>query len=124
MHQTGQIYRPPSEASVQRLEVTIGCSHNKCSFCTMYRKTPFRVALLEDVEADLKELHDRGEKITRIYLTNGESANFECLQTCENCGINPSVSAESGSTYLLRIHSESEGKVIRRIEVIEKCRLR
>ena len=38
----------------------------------MYRKTPFRVALLEDVEADLKELHDRGEKITRIYLTNGD----------------------------------------------------
>ena len=72
MHQTGQIYRPPSEASVQRLEVTKGCSHNKCSFCTMYRKTPFRVALLEDVEADLKELHDRGEKITRIYLTNGD----------------------------------------------------
>ena len=56
MHQTGQIYRPPSEASVQRLEVTIGCSHNKCSFCTMYRKTPFRVAPLEDVEMDLKEL--------------------------------------------------------------------
>lgn len=72
MHQTGQIYRPPSEASVQRLEVTIGCSHNKCSFCTMYRKTPFRVAPLEDVEMDLKELHDRGEKITRIYLTNGD----------------------------------------------------
>lgn len=35
----------------------------------MYRKTPFRVAPLEDVEMDLKELHDRGEKITRIYLT-------------------------------------------------------
>ena len=61
-----------SEASVQRLEVTIGCSHNKCSFCTMYRKTPFRVAPLEDVEMDLKELHDRGEKITRTYLTNGD----------------------------------------------------
>ena len=38
----------------------------------MYRKTPFRVAPLEDVEMDLKELHDRGEKITRIYLTNGD----------------------------------------------------
>lgn len=72
MHQTGQIYRPPSEASVQRLEVTIGCSHNKCSFCTMYRKTPFRIAPFEDVEADLKELRERGERITRIYLTNGD----------------------------------------------------
>ena len=38
----------------------------------MYRKTPFRVAPIEDVEMDLKELHDRGEKITRIYLTNGD----------------------------------------------------
>ena len=38
----------------------------------MYRKTPFRVAPLEDVEMDLKELYDRGEKITRIYLTNGD----------------------------------------------------
>lgn len=72
MHQTGQIYRPPSEASVQRLEVTVGCSHNKCSFCTMYRKTPFRISPLEDVEADLQELQKRGEKITRIYLTNGD----------------------------------------------------
>ena len=45
----------------------------------MYRKTPFRVAPLEDVEMDLKELHDRGEKITRIYLTNGDPFKFSSI---------------------------------------------
>ena len=72
MHQTGQIYRPPSEAFTPRLEVTIGCSHNRCKFCTMYRKTPFRVSPLEDVEADLAELKKTGDKIPRLFLTNGD----------------------------------------------------
>ena len=66
MHQTGQIYRPPSEAFTPRLEVTIGCSHNKCKFCTMYRKTEFCISPLEDVEADLEELRKTGDKIPRL----------------------------------------------------------
>jgi len=72
MHQTGQIYRPPSEAATPRLEVTIGCSHNKCKFCTMYRKTSFRISPLADVEEDLKELRKQGDKIPRLFLTNGD----------------------------------------------------
>ena len=72
MHQTGQIYRPPSEAFTPRLEVTIGCSHNKCKFCTMYRKTEFCISPLEDVEADLEELRKTGDKIPRLFLTNGD----------------------------------------------------
>ena len=119
MHQTGQIYRPPSEASVQRLEVTIGCSHNKCSFCTMYRKTPFRVAPIEDVEMDLKELHDRGEKISdeRRSLCTWDR------QTCKNCRVGSSVSAGSRGTYLLCFYSESESKITGRFEASEKCRI-
>ena len=123
MHQTGQIYRPPSEASVQRLEVTIGCSHNKCSFCTMYRKTPFRVAPLEDVEMDLKELHDRGEKITRIYLTNGDPFVLGIDRLVKNCRVGSSVSAGSRGTYLLCFYSESESKITGRFEASEKCRI-
>lgn len=72
MHQTGQIYRPPSEAFTPRLEVTIGCSHNKCKFCTMYRKTAFSVSPLCDVEEDLAELKKTGDKIPRLFLTNGD----------------------------------------------------
>lgn len=72
MHFTGQVYRHPIEANTQLLEVTAGCSHNKCSFCTMYRDTPFKVSLYEHIEEDLKELKAIGRKITRFFLVNGE----------------------------------------------------
>ena len=52
--------------------MTIGCSHNKCKFCTMYRKTKFGISPLEDIEADLEELRKTGDKIPRLFLTNGD----------------------------------------------------
>ncbi len=72
MHFTGQVYRHPIEGSTPLLEVTAGCSYNKCSFCTMYRETPFKVSPLKNVEEDLKELKSHGMKIRRIFLLNGE----------------------------------------------------
>jgi len=72
MHFTGQVYRHPMEANTQLLEVTAGCSHNKCTFCTMYRKTKFSVSPLDHVEEDLKELKALGQPITRFFLVNGE----------------------------------------------------
>ena len=72
MHLTGQTYRPPTEAETAMLEVTVGCSHNKCAFCDMYRKTEFCVAPLWQVEQDLKELAQSGREITRLYLQNGD----------------------------------------------------
>ena len=73
MHYTGQVYRPPMENDTPLLEITAGCSHNRCAFCTMYNKTPFRASKLEDIEADLSELrHTLGEDVRRIFLLNGD----------------------------------------------------
>ena len=58
MHYTGTIWRPPYEASSLLLEVTAGCTHHKCKFCTLYNDLPFkfRMSPMEDIEADLQEV--------------------------------------------------------------------
>ena len=71
MHFTGTIWRPPYEWDSLLLEVTAGCTHHRCKFCTLYDDLPFsfRMSPLEDVEADLQEaqLFQTGpmERLTR-----------------------------------------------------------
>lgn len=71
MHFTGTIWRPPYEWDSLLLEVTAGCTHRRCKFCTLYSDLPFsfRMSPLEDVEADLREaqLYQTGpmERLTR-----------------------------------------------------------
>lgn len=76
MHYTGTIWRPPYEASSLLLEVTAGCTHNSCKFCTLYKDLPFkfRMSPMEDIEEDL---HEAGQafnrwgnrKVKRAFLT-------------------------------------------------------
>ncbi len=73
MHYTGMIYRPPVEADTPLLEVTYGCSWNKCSFCDMY-KTKFGISPLEHIEEDLKELSNvYPSDLKRIFIVNGDA---------------------------------------------------
>lgn len=73
MHYTGQVYRPPMESDTPLLEITAGCSQNRCAFCTMYDRTPFRASPLEDIKADLVEMRNTlGEDVRRIFLLNGD----------------------------------------------------
>lgn len=72
MHYTGEVYRHPIEGNTPLLEVTAGCSHNKCSFCTMYQNTPFSLSKMEHIEEDLEELASMYPKLDRIFLVNGE----------------------------------------------------
>ena len=72
MHYTGTIYRPPFEARSLLLQVTTGCSHNRCSFCTMYRDGQFGVEPLEQIEEDLNEARKYVYNVTRVFLENGD----------------------------------------------------
>ena len=76
MHYTGTIWRPPYEASSLLLEVTAGCTHHKCKFCTLYEDLPFkfRMSPLEGIEDDLKETQEDLRRwsnftVTRTFLT-------------------------------------------------------
>ena len=73
MHYTGPTYRPPFEANSLLLQVTVGCSHNRCSFCTMYRDVPFSVCPWEQVEADIDEASRCFGDATRVFLENGDA---------------------------------------------------
>lgn len=57
MHYTGTIWRPPYEADSLLLEVTAGCTHHRCKFCTLYSDLPFnfRMTPMRDIEGDLME---------------------------------------------------------------------
>ena len=72
MHYTGTSYRPPFEARSLLLQVTTGCSHNRCSFCTMYRDEPFRMEPLDQIEEDLVEARQYVPNVTRVFLENGD----------------------------------------------------
>lgn len=73
MNYTGPVYRPPFEAESLLLQVTVGCSHNRCSFCTMYRDVPFSVCPMEQVDLDIEEAARIWPMTTRVFLENGDA---------------------------------------------------
>jgi len=73
----GTVYRPPSEAYSLILQVTIGCSHNGCSFCGMYKDKKFRVRDLEDIMEDLEQAKLDYGVVKKIFLADGDALVLE-----------------------------------------------
>ncbi len=73
MNYTGPVYRPPYEANSLLLQVTVGCAHNKCVFCTMYKDVQFSIEPLEQIERDLQEAKQQYGNVKRVFLVNGDA---------------------------------------------------
>ncbi len=69
----GQIFRPPSEADSLLLQVTVGCTHNRCTFCRMYVGTTFRTKAWDVVAADIEEAAAIGPVYRRLFLCDGDA---------------------------------------------------
>lgn len=83
MHYQGTIYRPPSEASSILLQVTTGCSHNKCTFCGMYKDKRFSIVPEETIFTDIDYAAHHFPYATRLFLCDGDALvlPFAQLQT-------------------------------------------
>ncbi len=73
MHYTGPTFRPPYEASSLLLQVTSGCSHNACTFCSMYQDVPFKISPIEEIEEDLAYIGRHNALFKRVFLVNGDA---------------------------------------------------
>ena len=66
-------FRPPSEAFSLILQITIGCSHNKCSFCSMYKGVQFHIKPFEQIKAEIDYFRSRAKYVNRIFLADGDA---------------------------------------------------
>ena len=73
MKYEGMIFRPPSEADSLILQVTVGCSYNRCTFCGAYPGKSFRVKTLDEVKEDIDEVSADGVSIPRVFLADGDA---------------------------------------------------
>ncbi|MGM0418079.1 MAG: radical SAM protein [Thermodesulfobacteriota bacterium] len=67
------VFRPPSEAYSALLQITVGCSHNKCRFCEMYKTKRFSIKKDETIFADIDELARDYRHVKRLFLCDGDA---------------------------------------------------
>lgn len=73
MRYEGNLYRPPSEAYSLIVQATIGCSHNKCTFCSMYKGEQFKIRNTEEIIDDLLLGRKYYKKVKRVFLADGDA---------------------------------------------------
>ena len=87
MRYEGPIYRPPSEADSLLIQATVGCPHNRCTFCMVYKNgIRFKVRAVEDVKADLRQARCvYGVGIETLFLPAGNTIAMPTEALCEIC---------------------------------------
>ena len=73
MRYYGSVYRPPSEARSLIVQVTYGCSHNTCAFCSMYKEKKFAIRPLEEVLEDFRTARQVYRHIEKVFLADGDA---------------------------------------------------
>ena len=73
MRYKGKVYRPPSEAYSLIVQVTYGCSHNRCAFCDMYDDKHFAMRPMEEIFADFRMARQAYRRVERVFLADGDA---------------------------------------------------
>ena len=72
LHYRGKAFRPPFEERSLLIEATVGCSRDKCAFCSLYHDTPFSPSPMEDIESDICFIGRNRTLFKRVFLVGGD----------------------------------------------------
>ena len=83
----GPIYRPPSEADSLLIQATVGCPHNNCTFCMVYKNGPgFKVREIADIKEDILEAQKRfGRDVQTLFMPAGNTIAMKTRDLSEIC---------------------------------------
>jgi len=83
----GPIYRPPSEAHSLLVQATVGCPHNLCTFCMVYKNGPgFRIRPLDDIKEDLERAREAlGKSVKTVFFPSGNTIIMRTEDLAEVC---------------------------------------
>jgi len=77
MRYEGNVFRPFSEANSYLLQATIGCSHNQCTFCGMYKDKKYRVRPLKEIKEDIAMAKARYQDLEKVFICDGDAIAIE-----------------------------------------------
>ncbi len=121
MHYEGPIYRPPSEADSLLVQATVGCPHNKCTFCMTYKKGPaYRVRPVREIEDDLDSARKiYGANVRTLFFPAGNTIAMPTPDLARICAY-----AQSLFPHLKRITVYGSSKYIFRKGLVELKKLK
>jgi radical SAM superfamily enzyme YgiQ (UPF0313 family) len=86
MRYQGPIYRPPSEADSLLIQATVGCPHNRCTFCMVYKETKFKVRPTQEIKEDLAAARRQlGNRIPTLFFPAGNTIAMSTTALAEIC---------------------------------------
>lgn len=87
MRYEGPIYRPPSEADSLLVQATVGCPHNRCTFCMIYKNGPrFKIRSVQEIKEDITTARrDYGENVRTLFFPAGNTIAMKTDDLCEIC---------------------------------------
>lgn len=131
MRYEGKIFRPFSEANSYLLQATIGCSHNRCTFCAMYKDKTYRVRSLPEIHEDIKMAQKQYGDLEKIFICDGDAIAMNTNELLEvldtlyktfpslrhvGCYVGPGSTLRKSSSELAALRAAGLAKVYLGVE--------
>ena len=73
IHYSFPLYRPPAEAENIIIQASLGCSHNRCSFCSMYKTKRYTIRPINEVQCEIEALAHTYPQANKVFLADGDA---------------------------------------------------